>query len=290
MNAYRKLLDLPRGRLMKGLVGRMLIPWAPNYSREIRESPFGGGWGHVGRLIRNGFYLRAVVERDFDLTQKFLLDFWESPESKGFFDNFPHRFESVFLKHHSQIVDEIEQVSSGWSEMAPRIVEVGVGDGRVLAYLESQLEQFGEFVGIDVNREQIERNREAFSGNSKFTFSTENALHWLIRNPALGTVIYTNGGVFEYFSREQLLALFTELARSGRPCAVAVTETIASDHDLEGEPESFHYGRELSVSHNYPEILKEAGFRVCFHNDRPTKEGEENHPERWFQVLAVSEE
>lgn len=290
MNAYRKQLDLPTGRLIKGLVGKLLIPCVPNYSREIRERPFEGEWGHVGRLIRNGFYLRAVLERDFDLTQKFLLDFWKSAESKGFFDNFPHRFESVFLKHHSKIVDEIQQISRGWSEIRPRIVEVGVGDGRVLAYLESQLEKFGRFHGIDVNREQIESNCEAFSGNSKFTFSSENVLHWLIRNPAPGTVIYTNGGVFEYFTREQLLALFTELARSNRPCAVAATETIASDHDIEGEPESLHYGREFSISHNYPAILKEAGLQVCYENDRPTKEGEENHPERWFQVLAVSED
>lgn len=288
MKAYRRLLDLPPERLIKGLAGRLLISCAPGFSSEIRKRPFAGNWGYLGRLIRNGYYLRAVAEKDFELTQRFLTDFWKSPESRGFFDNFPHRFESVFLRHHAGIVGEIDRVFREWPDLVPQIVEIGVGDGQVLAYLESRLKQFGGFHGIDVNRRQIEINRKTFSGDPKFAFSTENTLHWLIRNPAPGTVIYTNGGVFEYFTRGQLLELFRELAASSRPCAVAVTETIAIDHDLRSEPESFHYGREFSISHNYPAILREAGFEIRHLNDRSTEEGEENHPERWFQVLAVA--
>lgn len=287
MKAYRTISDLPLQRRLKGLTGRAIVPCFPKLAREILENPFGGNPGPLGRLIRNGYYLRAVAKRDFDLTQRFLMNYWESPASEGFFDEFEHRFESLFLKYHAGIVDALQQISRSWSVPAPRIVEIGVGDGRVLEYLASRLTNFAGFHGIDVNKEQIAKNQVRYADHPKFTFSTDDALDWLARNPALGTVIYTNGGVFEYLTRDQLLALFTELARSSQPCAVAVTETIASDHDLEAEPESFHYGREFSISHNYPAILKEAGFQVCYQNDRPTKEGEEGHPQRWLQVVGT---
>lgn len=287
MKAYRTLFDLPFQRLVKGLAGRVLIPFSPKLARQILDDPFGGNPGHLGRLIRNGFYLQAVKDRDFHLTQRFLMNYWESPASRGFFGEFEHRFESLFLKYHAGIVDKLDQISRSWSVPLPRIVEIGVGDGRVLEYLESRLASFAGFHGIDVNKEQIAKNQVRFADHPKFTFSTDDAIGWLERNSATGTVIYTNGGVFEYLTRDQLLTMFAELARSSQPCAVAVTETIASDHDLEAEPESFHYGREFSISHNYPAILKEAGFQVCYQNDRPTKEGEEGHPQRWLQVVGT---
>lgn len=288
MKSHRNLLSLPPARLIKGLIGRPLISLLPKYSPAIRERPFRGEWGALGRLIRNGYYLRAVAEGDHGLIHDFLQDYWASSASQGFFDHFQHRFETLFMRHHEGIVPEIRRIADEWAGVVPRLVEIGVGDARVLAHLESQLPGFGEFHGIDVNEEQISINRKEFRGREKFHFWTENAHHWLIRHPGAGTVIFTNGGVFEYMTRRQLLELFRELAAVNRPCAVAVTETVALDHDLTKERRSLLYGPEFAFSHNYPKLLEEAGFELCWQQDRLTKEGEENHPERWCQFLAVA--
>lgn len=274
---------------MRGIAGRIIIMARPRLARLVRKKPFSGKWGLAGRLVRNGFFLRAIQEDDHVLIQNFMHDYWCSPRSEEFFDHFEHRFETVFLRHHHEIVGEIGKVVATYHDFSPRIVEVGTGDGRVLAYLESELENVGDYHGIDLNDQQIETNRKKFRRYPRFNFWTDNALHWLIRHPSPGTVLFTNGGVCEYMTREQLLELFTELARGSRPCAVAVTETLAVDHDLDHEPESFAYGHELSFSHNYAEILREAGFRICFRKDRPTEEGEEHHPARWCQFLAVAD-
>lgn len=289
MKSHRNIFSLPPSRLLKGLIGRPLISLFPKRAREVRERPFRGEWGPLGRLIRNGYYLRAIAEEDHGLVHDFLRDYWASSASQGFFDHFQHRFETVFLKHHAGIVGEIARIADEWKDVSPRLVEIGVGDAKVLAHLESELPNFREFHGIDVNEEQIAINREKFGTVGKFQFWTEDAHHWLIRHPGRGTVIFTNGGVFEYLTRRQLRALFRELANVNCPCAVAVTETVALDHDLLKEKRSLSYGPEFAFSHNYPKVLEEAGFKVCWQQDRLTVEGEENHPERWCQFLAVAE-
>jgi hypothetical protein len=67
---------------------------------------------------------------------------------------------------------------------------------------------------------------------------------------------------------------------------VVLTETLATDHELETETDTFPYGSELAFSHNYPAILRECGFTIEWTNDRFTKPGEENHPTRWLQLIA----
>ncbi|MGB6220025.1 class I SAM-dependent methyltransferase [Haloferula sp.] len=256
----------------------------------MRKRPFSKPWGTSGKLLRNGFLVRAIGEEDHGLIQDFMRDYWASPHSDEFFDNFEHRFETVFLRHHAGILEEISKVVQEFGVETPRLVEVGVGDGRVLSYLESKLDLIGEFHGVDINAEQIESNREKFRQNPKLHFWNEDALHWLIRRPAAGTVLLTNGGVLEYFTRDQILGLFEELKRGNQPCAVAVTETLAIDHDLNGEPASFPYGHELSFSHNYKALFEESGFVIRFSKDRFTIEGEEHHPTRWCQFLATVDE
>ena len=100
-------------------------------------------------------------------------------------------------------------------------------------------------------------------------------------------MFFTNGGVLEYFTRPQLIDLFELLRGTSSTSLVAITETLAVDHDLKEEPATFPYGHELAFSHNYPAILAESGFKETYRNDRFTKEGEEWHPTRWLQMVAV---
>ncbi|WP_353568057.1 class I SAM-dependent methyltransferase [Haloferula sargassicola] len=286
MKAYRSTSDLPLSRLFRGFAGKVLMNVRPDLARRVRHQPFSLDWGTLGRLVRNGYFLRAVAERDHGLLHDFLRDYWSSPRSREFFDHFGHRFETVFLEHHRAIVDEIGQAVASFEGGPARLIEVGVGDARVINYLMKHLEGIQTFHGIDLNATQIEENRHRFRNRAELHFHCGEAHHWLIRHPAPGTVIFTNGGVLEYFRRRDLFGLFRELAATSSPCVVALTETIAVDHDLDGDPDSHAYGHEFSFSHNYPDVLRNAGFKITFLRDRFTLEGEEHHPARWLQVVA----
>ena len=288
MRAYQSIIDLPFTRILRGSLGCLLLHALPGLAKEVRQRPFSRDWGSAGRLIRNGFLFRAVATKDHGLFEQFLADYWESPVSREFFDHFGHRFETVFLAHHRGIVDEIGKALDQHGVQAARVVEVGVGDAKVLEYLGENLPQATEWHGIDLNEAMVAENRRRFEGRDAYHFHVADVTEWISQQPAAGTVLFTNGGVFEYFRRERLLDLFASLKAGGRPALVAITETIAVNHDLTEDPESYPYGHELSFSHNHPAILREAGFEVLFTRDRFTKEGEEHHPARWLQVVAVA--
>lgn len=252
------------------------------------ERPFSREWGHLARLIRNAHQRDAVERRDHETLHRFLCDYWKSPISAEFFEGDFKRFEDIFLKYHLGLVDAMKEAISKFGNGEVRLVELGSGDGRVLQYLRERLSGVDAFVGIDLNENQILECREKYRDEPKLSFENHDVSEWLSEHPARQTVLFTNGGVLEYFTRAQLLELFSLLQANG-PCVVAITETLAVDHDLENDLETFPYGHEYAFSHNYAAILREAGFEPGFRNDRFTKEGEEHHPSRWYQLLAISE-
>jgi hypothetical protein len=287
MKIYRNITDLPLKRLACGLIGIAAILVVPSLAQSVRTTPFSRNWGSMGRLIRNGFLARAVAGQDHQLIHDFMRDYWASPRSSEFYDHFEHRFDTLFLRYHRGIVEEIGKLISEFDSPEARIVEIGVGDARVLAHLAGNLPSVSKFHGIDLNEEIIAANSERFRHDPRFEFQSMEAADWLGRHPAGGTLLFTNGGVFEYFRRDQLVDLFRTLLAGGSPCGIALTETIGIDHDLKGDPNSFPYGHELAFSHNYPAILNEAGFEATILADRHTGPGEENHPARWLQVVAT---
>jgi len=255
-------------------------------AEEVKMRPFSRDWGHRARLIRNAHQRDAVERRDHETLHCFLCDYWRAPVSAEFFDGDFQRFEDIFLQYHLGLVDAMKEAISKFEDGEVRLVELGSGDGQVLQYLGEKLSGVGTFIGIDLNENQVIECREKYRDEPKLRFENYDVSEWLREHPSKRTVFFTNGGVLEYFTRAQLLDLFGLLHASG-PCVVAITETLAVDHDLESESETFPYGHELAFSHNYPAILREAGFEPGFRNDRFTKEGEEHHPSRWYQLLAV---
>jgi len=183
-------------------------------------------------------------------------------------------------------VQHIASVAKEFGVDEVRLVEVGAGDGLFLAHLSEAIPAIRALHGIDLNPAQVSTSRKIHGANTRLHFHHANIMDWLTEHPAPKTLLLTNGGVLEYLRRDELLDLFRTLKDSG-PCAVAITETLGIDHQLETEAASYPYGLECSFSHNYPRILEEAGFTIRWQRDRPTRAGEENHPTRWFQLMAV---
>jgi len=286
MSAYRNASQLPTSRRVKACLGRLLRVLSPGLAKRVREKPFSGGWGIAGKFLRNADLADAVEAGDHHCLQRYHQDFWSSTAAEAdFYDRFGNRFEDLFLCFHTEIVDRIADVVAGW-EKGARVVEVGAGDGLVLAYLASRLSGFDSFIGIDLNPGQVAASCKTHAADSRLRFETANIMDWLGKYPAPKSLLFTNGGVFEYLRRDELLSLFRDLKESGLPCAVALTESVGLDHRFDTESDTYPYGLECALSHNYAAILREAGFKIRWERDRFTETGEENHPTRWFQIVA----
>jgi len=286
MRAYRSASDLPLDRRAKALAGSFLRVLNPRLAFEVDEKPFDPEWGAGGKLIRNAHLLDAVQRRDHETLRRYFIHYWSSATSAEFYEGFAHRFEDLFLRHHAIVADHIAGAIPLPGEEGARLVEVGSGDGRVLEWLSENLSGIDEFHGVDLNEREIEKCRETHRDSDRLFFHAGDLMEWLRAHPSPKTILVTNGGVLEYILRDELLALFREFRSLCSPCVIAITESIGNDHDLGKESESFPYGHEFAFSHNYPALLREAGFEIRWERDRPTAPDEENYPVRWYQMVA----
>lgn len=289
MKAYKTTADLPLERRIKAGLGRLIASANPALAAKVRAKPFTRPLKHHERLLRNARQHQAIEEKDHETLHQFLIDYWSSPFSQEFFVLFENRFEELFLKYHTDIVGELSRraVPSSDDHLI-HLLELGCGDGKVLNYLADSLPNVAHFTGLDLSKEEIANCKKRFPDKPQLAFDSCDVFDWVKSFQGKDLILYTNGGVLEYFTRAQLISLFRLVREKSQSSWIVLTETLATDHHLDSEEATFPYGRELAFSHNYRAILSESGYSVEWDNDRFTKEGEENHPTRWLQLLAAS--
>lgn len=288
IRAYRTASELPFPRWIKGRLGKFLMQILPAEAARIKAAPYSQPLNGVGKLIRNGLFFKAIEDRDHSLITRFLGDYWSSPISDEFYAGFAHRYETLFIAHHAGIVAETQRAMEKSGQYYHQLIELGSGDGKILEHFSKELKSIPAFHGIDMNLPQTENNRQIYAHLPALEFHHGDAGKWLRDHATPNTVVIANGGVLEYFTRIELLDMFKFLAVKCLPCVVSLTESLAPDHDLENEPATYPYGYELSLSHNYPALLKEAGFVTCYTHDRLTTPAESDDVGRWYQIVATA--
>ena len=170
-----------------------------------------------------------------------------------------------------------------WKDTRPdHIVEIGCNSGLLLNYLSTHLPDVKSAVGIDINHNQIQANRNNSRLDSRIEFVCGDGCDWIIKNAKPNSLFVTNGGVLEYFQRQRLDQLLTYLDQNLSPAYFFSIEPVATDHDWNEINESIPFGEELSFSHNYRDLFQSNGFQIL--HQRPTEF------ERWqmFTTLAQS--
>ncbi len=286
LRAFRNASELPLERKLKALAGKLIRSLRPEYAVSIREAPFRKRWPISGRLIRNACLVDAVETADHVLICEFLRDYWSSRASDEFYTGLSHRYETLFLAYHQRVVAETLQAIQGSDFEFTQLVELGAGDGKILDHFSRHLRPGLSYHGVDINLNQIESNRKMYAAHPMLHFHHDDAARWIFEHARSGTIMVTNGGVLEYFTRGEVAGMCRTLA-GACPCIVVLTESIAADHDLKNEPSTYPYGFELSLSHNYVALLEEAGFSITWINDRPTTPEESPILGRWLQIVAT---
>jgi SAM-dependent methyltransferase len=183
---------------------------------------------------------------------------WESPDAFHFYSSTDNRFDMTFELVRNNLTFVFEQ----FFEMGinDRVVEIGCGTGKILDHLNKKY-NFKKLIGIDINASQIKLNQSKFEDDPKFQFVAGDAISWIENYHGLKTVYFTFGGVFEYFTENELKGIFENIKKS-TPSAIFIFEPLAKDFDPNNEKHSRIFGSEQSFSHPYTKFAKEFGMEI----------------------------
>jgi SAM-dependent methyltransferase len=258
-------VDSPRNTL-KLLAGRAAEIAFPELAREIDEARNRSRAPKLKRAIVYARLRRADARGDAAGVEKALKAYWQGGPGDSFHVTYADDRFRVFQEKHALAVDALAELLKSSGGKFTRLVEVGCGDGAVLAYCAERLPELTEVVGLDINEAVITRNSAGLPPGGSLKFFTADGREWLTGHPQPGTVMLSNGGVLEYFSQENVARLYEALALA-EPAAIVLVEPAAPDHDFLTEPNSFTFGREYSFSHNHRRLLQDAGFAVTFEKE-----------------------
>jgi SAM-dependent methyltransferase len=265
---------------LKLIVGRVAELARPDLGREIDAARNTARAPGLKRAILYARLRRAQSRGDVGAVETALAAFWIGDSGDKFHDRFVEERFNLFRDHHAVVIEALADLLKTSGARFSRLVEIGCGDGNVLAYCAERLPSISEVVGLDINAAVIARNSAGQPAGGRLSFARAEARDWLIANPKPGTVVLTNGGVLEYFSQGNLDQLLQALTKAP-PAAIVLIEPVAPEHDLASQPASFAFGHENSFSHNHAYRLRQAGLDVVFSREMEISQV------RWMLMIGV---
>lgn len=213
----------------------------------------------VNRLIRFAIARRMTTREPEQRLESIHREFWRSHSKDGWFSATDDRIE-----HRPAHVDAIlAQLPELVSALGIRhVCEFGTGNGKFLQLLRERLGPELSYTGIDICVEQVEANRNVYTG---LEFVAADACEWLDQNIRDNTLYLTFGGVLEYFCHTSVRQMLASIATCSRNSLLALfIEPIAAEHALESDPRSLSFGGEFSFSHNSTLFfLNQRACRCC---------------------------
>ena len=244
-------------------VSRIIIPILPNSYLSHLEDNFFCGKGPQGKIsiiVREETNRRYYSKTDNQIRKLNREKFWGAKSGKKWHDakkelyKDENKFEQ-YLKFKSPLVKQISELC--YSSRFKTICEIGTGTGMFLDYLSNQLSMVNEFIGIDLNKEQILENQQNYN-NPKLKFIKTEIAEFVNKSCGNST-IFVACGVFEYFTQNELEELFQLISKKVKPAAIAISEPINLDlkNDFLSKPRG-----NIAYSHNYPYLMKKYNYHI----------------------------
>lgn len=257
----------PLKRLVKLTAATVLALVLPTRMNKVRAGDLPDILGRVDRLLVARWVAKCEAQdRIEDLTplHRWL---WRSEQALDIHALCEERFENLWTPHLSEICTPIAEIVGQQPEHFTTLCEIGCGTGTVLKDIARRLSPNElQYIGLDLCEPQIAQN-EANNRAENFKYVAADAQQWLPSQLNAGWITITNGGVFEYFTAEQLSSLFKSIHDSARPGILALAEPIPNDFDFTSENESRAWQAEKTLGHNYPLLVKNAGLEIVFQKD-----------------------
>lgn len=252
---------------LKLLIGQVAEIALPGLRREIDDFRNPNRAAKLKKAIIYARLRRAHARGDASAMDDAAAAFWKGRDGARFHENYIETRFGSFLEQNAVAVDALANHISVTGLPLTRLVEVGCGDGQVLAESLRRLPTVTQAIGLDINAPVIERAAAHFKQDARLSFLNGDARAWLEANPQPGTIMLSHGGVLEYFAPDSVERLYQALTRS-RPSAVVLVEPAAPEHDMDRQGDSYAFGYEYSFSHNHRHRLTAAGFRIVFEEEK----------------------
>jgi SAM-dependent methyltransferase len=253
---------------LKYALGALLARLNPETTERVRRSftlPYMAtdlANTRTTRLIRA--YLGERARRDSAQLETLHKRFWSQQAPEQWYRKTAERFSNQAIPLMADIVARCAPEIA--ARQITRVCEFGAGDGQGLQFLNEHWTGPTEFVGLDLAEEQIARNRERYPN---LRFACADLTEWVQAHAAPNSIYVTLFGVLEYLSQDSMTALLRTLADRSPRSLVLFIEPLSLEFDLTRQTDSRVLGREFSYSHNYPRLLKDAGFEILIEEERP---------------------
>lgn len=265
-----------RAKILAGQLGEKLFPSVVN---EINTGTHSGKDLRLKRAILYARSHRAKKLGNEEVMENTLHQFWKTDTANDYYNRYGERFQDWFLGPHQALIDRIDDYSQ--RNNIEQMIEVGCGDGRVLDHCATRLTGIKKFIGLDINPMIINENKQRYAASKNMDFVSANAQEWVPRNTGPGSLLFTYGGVLEYFSQNGLNKLFERHTRQ-HGSVIALVEPLDPSHDLENDPDSHIFGLENSFSHNYRRILDKFNYNIRFEEEQRVGSV------RWIMMMATN--
>lgn len=272
-------------------LGRLLFHVLPeSYLDQIRKNYFRYSFrdGYVNKLVRDEMmrqYYCATGEEFIRLRKLY----WATETGKSYHDkkiemySTPEGYRENFLKQRAPLVKFIRNFLKKRPNFQT-ICEIGTSNGTFLEFLSKELDHTNirQFVGLEINRQQIKENQAKFRSNKHLQFQFSEVSDWINIHRKRG-VIFVGCAVFQCFTQDELESLFGLMKKYG-PVAVGISESVNMDleKDFQSSPRGNTY-----FSHNYPFLLKAAGYKIL---DQTIQYHSEDKNHSTVILLGVSED
>ncbi|HFC12312.1 MAG TPA: methyltransferase domain-containing protein [Anaerolineae bacterium] len=246
---------------IKQLLGTVMLPFMPARAERLAQESFSmttGGRDFVDACLRAGLARKLLSQNKEAEIAEYHRKFWEKNNSLEYHRGVRDMVMQVFHDYFEFLIPEIKTLLAENPDFKT-LIEIGSGGGDLLNYLAEQIGQLDTFVGIDLSPEITEENKSHYR-NAKLRWIADNGKIWVEENGQPNNIFMTFRGVLEYFTTTDLEEMFGRIATSMQPSIFILVEPIALTHDLATDVASHPYGTEYTFSHNYPHLLKQAGF------------------------------
>lgn len=245
--------------------GRVLLSLMPARTRDRLQAEFFTGnqsEGLVARMIRAELNRQYYSKSDGERRRLNRERFWGGQAGAEWHETERRRqsagsLSADFLRFRLPLVRQLKELVAAAPARYWTLCEIGTGNGLFLQYLSRELPAIQRFVGLDLNSDQIARNRETYAGSS-LEFVAGDVDDWLRRHLTTPTV-FVAVGTLECFTEGELVEVLRSIRASGVAAAVALCEPV--NIDLRTTTSSRPRGNTM-YSHNYPHLLQATGYTL----------------------------
>ncbi|MDO8454847.1 MAG: class I SAM-dependent methyltransferase [Sulfurimonas sp.] len=139
------------------------------------------------------------------------------------------------------------------------VIEIGTGAGTLISLLSKRLNTYDKFIGIDINKQQIDENKKNYQNLDNVEFIYMDIAKY-INDTNLNNIAIVSQNTLDYFEKNELKKLFS-LIHNKIKNVVIVVSSLKSNIELADSIDRKEADFKV-YSHNYYALLKEAGYEL----------------------------